>query len=139
VRLSPDNRLVTGGLVVAGPGSLGRAVRSFARRLARFFPGLGQFEAEYVWDGVIASTTTGLPTVTTIAPGLDAAIGCNGRGVALTTALGAELARRLAGAQGGVLPEEDSPKDIAFHRLISLGPSLWLPWSNFRDWIETRR
>jgi glycine/D-amino acid oxidase-like deaminating enzyme len=139
VRLSPDDRLVTGGLVAGGPGALARAARVFLGRLGRRFPALPPLRAEFVWRGTIATTPDFLPRLFQIGPGAYAAIGCNGRGVAMTTTLGRELAPLLAGAIG---PEDlplptSQPQPIRAHWLVRHGPQLWLPWSNLRDRLET--
>ena len=95
VRWSPDGRLVTGGLMLAGPRLAERTARTFTKRLERFFPDIGRVKAEFIWNGVIAVTTDSLPRFISLGPGLDAVIGCNGRGVALTTALGRDIAHAL--------------------------------------------
>ncbi len=141
LRWSPDGRLVTGGMVAFVPGREAEARRSFARRLARFVPGLPPVRAEYTWTGVIAGTPDFLPRMTEIAPGLFGAIGCNGRGVALTTALGREIAALAAGTvEGGdfVLPITP-PRPLPLARLAGIGPHFWLPWSNLRDDCDVRR
>ena len=141
IRWSPDGRLVTGGLVIGGPGAERRAARKFTARLSAFFPGHGPYRAEHVWSGVIAVLPTSLPALFSVAPGLDAAIGCNGRGVALTTAMGRELARHYAGQLAAAdLPLPFRPPAPAPNRrLASIGPSLWLPWSELRDRLDTGR
>jgi glycine/D-amino acid oxidase-like deaminating enzyme len=140
LRWSPDGRLVTGGLVLPGPWGRERAARTFTRRLQRFYPNLAQrIKADFVWNGVIAATMDALPRYLTLAPGLDAAIGCNGRGVALTTSLGREIARLYAGdvtLENFVLPHL-RPHPVPGRRLAQIGPHVWLPWSNFRDRLET--
>jgi glycine/D-amino acid oxidase-like deaminating enzyme len=137
-RWSPDGRLVTGGLVIIGPNPLGRAKRKFSRRLRAFFPSIPAPEADYAWTGVIAVTLDSYPRFLSVAPDMDAVIGCNGRGVALTTALGRELASYYAGETAGefVLPVE-KPKPVPMRRFTELAPSLWLPWSEFRDARES--
>lgn len=140
VRWSPDGRLVTGGLIMPGHGPLKRASRFFSKRLAGFFLELGVVEPDYVWSGVIAATTDSLPRFVALAPGLDAAIGCNGRGVALTTSLGREIAALYSGrigAEAFTLPHEP-PKPVPGRRLAAIGPHLWLPWSEWRDRREAR-
>ncbi|MBB5753720.1 NAD(P)/FAD-dependent oxidoreductase [Prosthecomicrobium pneumaticum] len=135
LRWSPDGRLVTGGMVMPGPGALGRAERGFLARLRRFVPGLGPVRADFVWNGVIAATLDQMPRFVDLAPGLDAAIGCNGRGVALTTALGREIAGLYAGriaAADFPLPH-GRPEKVPGHFMARHGPALWLPWSNWRD------
>lgn len=141
VRWSPDGRLVTGGITPPGPGRRARAARFFARRLQRFFPGAGPLRAEFVWSGVIAVTTDSLPRYMTLAPGLDAVIGCNGRGIALTTALGREVASLLAGrvAPADFAIPHGPPRPVAGRRLAPYAPAFWLPWSALRDRIEAGR
>jgi glycine/D-amino acid oxidase-like deaminating enzyme len=140
VRWSPDGRLMSGGLVFPGPAALGRASRFFARRLSTFFPQLGNVEISYVWRGVISMTFDSLPRFVSLAPGLEAAFGCNGRGIALTTALG----RRIAGRLSGCEPESDFPlpvteaRPVPGRQLSRIGPMLYLPWSEALDWFESR-
>ena len=141
LRWSPDGRLVTGGMVLPGPASLARASRAFLKRLAHFLPGLGTVRADFVWNGVIAATLDQMPRFVELAPGLDGAIGCNGRGVALTTALGREIAGLYAGriaADAFPLPH-GRPEAVPGHFLARHGPALWLPWSNWRDHLESAR
>lgn len=141
LRWSPDGRLVTGGMVLPGPASLARASRTFLGRLRRFLPELGPVRAEFVWNGVIAATLDQMPRFVALEPGLDGAIGCNGRGVALTTALGGAI----AGLYSGALRSDDfplphkAPEIVPGHFLAQHGPALWLPWSNLRDRLESAR
>lgn len=140
VRWSPDGRLVTGGLVAPIGDQRARAARVFTRRLARIIPGLPELRADYVWSGVIAGTPDFLPRMLRLAPGLEAAIGCNGRGVALTTALGRALGPYLAGrvAEADFVLPVTPPRPLPLSRLSTLGPHLWLPWSEARDAFEAR-
>ncbi|MCA0995026.1 NAD(P)/FAD-dependent oxidoreductase [Alloyangia pacifica] len=140
LRWTEDNRLVTGGMVAPLPGRDGLARRGFLARLRAFVPDCPPLRAEHVWTGNIAATLDALPRITELAPGLTGAIGCNGRGVALTTALGRELGRWLAGgsaADGLPLPPTP-PHPIPMARLSGLGPHLWLPWSSLRDRRDSR-
>ncbi|MGA0543133.1 NAD(P)/FAD-dependent oxidoreductase [Neotabrizicola sp. VNH66] len=140
LRWSPDGRLVTGGMVPPLPGRLALARRQFARRLARLVPGLPPIRADYAWTGVIAGTLDFLPRMMRLAPGLEAAIGCNGRGVALTTALGRELGPWLAGR----IPDDDfvlpvtAARPVPFRRIAGLGPDLILPVWSAHDAFEAR-
>ena len=141
VRWSPDGRLLTGGLVVGGPGATARAARKFARRLETYFPEHAPYRTAHVWSGTIAMLPATLPALFSVAPGLDAVFGCNGRGVALTTALGRVVAEHL---QGRIAASEmplpfSSPQAVPWRRLAGIGPSLWLPWSEFRDRLDTGR
>lgn len=95
---------------------------------------------EFAWTGIIAGTLDFLPRMIRLAPGLEAAIGCNGRGIALTTALGRELGPWLSGRTADedfVLPVR-APSAIPFSRVAGLGPHLVLPLWTARDAFEAR-
>ncbi|SDI31368.1 NAD(P)/FAD-dependent oxidoreductase [Alloyangia pacifica] len=140
LRWTEDNRLITGGMVAPLPGRHGLARRGFLARLRAFIPDCPPLRAEHVWTGTIAATLDALPRVTELAPGLVGVIGCNGRGVALTTALGRDLGPWLAGASDAeALPlQVTPPRPIPMARLSGLGPHLWLPWSSLRDRLDSR-
>ena len=141
IRWSPDGRLLTGGLVVPGPASLARAASFFTARLRRYLPGLPPLRAEHVWNGTIAATLDSLPRLYGLGPGLDAVIACNGRGIALTTAMGVEMARLLTGQTREadfVLPRTGTAP-IAGRRLTGWAPAFWLPWNALRDRLEAGR
>lgn len=141
IRWSPDGRLLTGGLVVPGPAPLARAASFFTARLGRYLPGLPRLRAEHVWSGTIAATLDSLPRLYRLGPGLDAVIACNGRGIALTTAMGVEMARLLTGQTREadfVLPRV-ATAPIAGRRLTGVAPAFWLPWNALRDRLEAGR
>mgnify|MGYP002876297120 CR=1 FL=1 len=138
LRWSDDGRLVTGGLVSPAPDRQALARKTFVERLRRFVPDLPEIRAEYAWSGQIAATMDALPRMISIAPGLSGIIGCNGRGVALASALGVETGRLVSGRTDEaafVLPVTP-PRKIPFSRLSGLAPHLWLPWSNTLDRID---
>jgi len=140
VRRSPDDRLMTGGIVPLGPKMSTRASRQFAARLAAFFPDAAPYPISFVWNGLIAQTSNSLPQLYNLGPGLNAVIGCNGRGVALTSSLGKAVAQLISGelsSQDFPL-SETKPKPILRHFFHKIAPSIWLPWASFRDWVETR-
>lgn len=140
LRWSPDGRLVTGGMVPPLPGRMALARALFARRLTQLVPNLPAVQADYAWTGVIAGTLDFLPRLMRLKPGLEAVIGCNGRGVALTTALGVEIGPWLAGriADGDLTLPLTPPRPIPFSRLSGLGPHLILPAWSLRDAYEAR-
>jgi glycine/D-amino acid oxidase-like deaminating enzyme len=138
-RWSPDGRIVGGGLVYPGPFRMARTRTRFEKRLAQFLPELGPIRAEYAWTGTVAVTLDSLPRLFSLADGLWAPIGCNGRGVALTAAFGRELARFLSGAVSAedfVVPVT-TPEPIPLRTFATLGPYFWLPYSEYKDRIET--
>ena len=138
-RLSPDNRLVSGGIAMRNDaGAVQRMAEYFIRRLHRYLPGLPALQAEYAWRGVVATTRDFLPVVWQIEPGLLAPIGCNGRGVAMSTALGRALAAHVATGAPSPLPlVATQPRPL--HRLLQFAPSGWLAWNRWRDWRDDRQ
>ena len=97
-RYDARNRLVTGGAVI-GPGN--KALRIKARvteRLQRLWPQIGDVSFDYVWNGYVGMTTDFLPRMHRLGPDAYGWTGCNGRAVALSIALGGELAKAVHGA-----------------------------------------
>ena len=141
LRWGPGNRLVTGGIVPVGPARMARAHHRFRARLGDFLPALPDLAPEFVWSGTIATYDDALPRYFALAPGLDALIGCNGRGVAMTHALGTAWARLACGATTAAdfpLPAT-LPSRARLRAFASFGPSLWLGWSEFMDKRDARR
>ena len=68
------------------------------KRLAAVFPDLGPLEWEHRWSGWVGMTYDLNPHLHELAPGLWAALGYSGRGIALATMMGRDLAARIAGA-----------------------------------------
>ena len=58
----------------------------------RRFPSLDGVEWQYGWSGYLGLTHDHLPQVQKSAPGFLAAIACNGRGIAMATITGRQLA-----------------------------------------------
>jgi glycine/D-amino acid oxidase-like deaminating enzyme len=102
-RYDAQHRLVTGGSTMwPRPGVEQKIRETAAERLSRWFPQLGRTRFEYVWSGRLAITQDFFPHLHQIGEGAFTWLGCNGRGVALSLAMGRELAR-LAGGE----PAED--------------------------------
>jgi glycine/D-amino acid oxidase-like deaminating enzyme len=72
------------------------------RAMKTLFPQLAGAKLDFVWSGQVAMTADHLPHLHQLAPGVYAALGFNGRGVALTTTMGKFLAQLAGGAE----PEE---------------------------------
>lgn len=135
LRWSRDGRLVGGGAsIFPTAGALPRMAEYFAGKFNEAVPGLPAIRAEFQWRGVIAGTGDFLPRLWQSAPGLYAPIGCNGRGVALTTALGRVFAAYLNDGDARALPVPlQAPKPFPMHALARFGPSLWLAQARWRD------
>lgn len=131
IRLHDDGRLQFG-----GQGSAADAIR----RMQRLFPQLGELETDFSWSGFIAMNAGNSWHIHEPAPGLMALLGCNGRGVALATIHGRELARHANGASASdfVLPKS-APKRIWFHALVRAAVPALIKYAAMRDAIEVRR
>jgi len=109
IRLHPDGRLQSS---ADGPafrvGGSGKPAQA-ARRIAETFPQLGSLDWEFAWAGWIAMTYDQYPHLHRLAPGLWAGLGYSGRGIALATMMGREIAELIAGTDAAVLPLPVTP------------------------------
>ena len=131
-----DRRLVFGSAGFSGelPGTPDR--RRIKQGLSRVYPMLDGINIDYIWGGRIAVTQDHLPHIHQPAPGLWTGLGCNGRGVALSTVLGRLLAQLALGADIGSLPlPVTSIKAFPFHRFHRIGAKAVLHW---RDHLDKR-
>lgn len=94
--------LADGRMLFSGQGPLfGDERRPFVetslRRVVKAFPQIAGTDVESWWSGWMAMNHENSWKLHELAPGLVAMLGCNGRGVALATILGAELAAFMQG------------------------------------------
>lgn len=99
MRFDARHRLVTGGAMVSAFGAERRLRQRIGARLAHVFPALSGARFEHVWDGKVAITRDFLPHFHQIGPDGYAWVGCNGRAVALSHAIGREFARAILGTE----------------------------------------
>jgi glycine/D-amino acid oxidase-like deaminating enzyme len=102
-RTSPDGRFVMGGRGTYRDASTARQIETLRAVSAELYPQLDGTEWEHAWGGFVAVTRDHFPHLHEVAPGIMAALGYNGRGVALATAMGAELAKWASGTPAGQL------------------------------------
>jgi glycine/D-amino acid oxidase-like deaminating enzyme len=103
-RFDRSGRLVTGGALIFDRDFENRLKRRIGERLALLFPQIGEPAFDYVWHGQLSMTEDKLPHMHALAEGVITWVGCNGRGVALGTALGPVLADAALGAAPDKLP-----------------------------------
>ena len=118
-RYDARHRLVTGGAVI-GPGNkVERLKTRVAERLRRLWPQIGDVSFDHVWNGYLGMTTDFLPRIHRLGPDAFGWTGCNGRAVALSIALGDELAKAVRGRPDGelALPFTE-PAPIVAHGLL---------------------
>ncbi|MBP0593779.1 FAD-binding oxidoreductase [Paraburkholderia sp. LEh10] len=131
-RKDAAGRLLLGG---RGPFSDPDSARSWAhleRSLVRLFPQAEGVRIGHRWAGRVAVTRDGIPHLHMPAPGLTIALGYNGRGIAMATALGQELAGHLMGHRPLRFPV--SPiRPIPFHGLQRLYFAAAVTWYRAMD------
>jgi glycine/D-amino acid oxidase-like deaminating enzyme len=138
-RIDPEGRFVMG-----GRGSYGRAavlqrlqaLRDVSRTL---YPQLAEAEWRHAWGGFVAMTTDHFPHLDRIAPGVMAAVGYNGRGVAMATAMGKVLADWAAGMPEAALDfPVTQPRPIPFHFLRKPAVGAAVAWYRLCDRLGVR-
>lgn len=96
-RLTADNRLIMGGASATAGDEHPGLFRHLHRGAKRRFPGFDDLSWQFGWSGYLALTNDHLPAIFKPANGYYAGIGCNGRGIAMATVVGRELAGIVAG------------------------------------------
>ncbi len=136
-RQDAQGRLVTGGALVFDVDSERRLKARISERLQRVFPQIGPVTFDHVWWGYIGMTPERLPRLHELAPGVVTWIGCQGRAVALGTAMGKELAQYGLGRPADELPIPLSPlRPLPFHaavRTLARGMLLLYRWRDIND------
>jgi glycine/D-amino acid oxidase-like deaminating enzyme len=133
-RLDSANRLLIGGRSslrdMQGPEGFGY----LQRYAAKLWPALRHVAWTHGWNGQLGMTTDSYPHLHEPEPDVLMALGYNGRGVAMATAMGGIIARRLAGESVETLemPITDM-KPIAFHGLWPLAVQGRLSWGRLRS------
>ncbi|MGF6768230.1 glycine/D-amino acid oxidase-like deaminating enzyme [Paraburkholderia sp. GAS199] len=135
VRFTADGRIVTGGMApvsqwLAEP----RLLRSLARRMERIFPQLDEVKFDFIWSGGAALTPDFLPRLFEVGKNWFAPLGCNGRGIAMTTSLGQRLASYVVDRDPDILPlPMTSAAPIKAHAFARYAPQLLLPVGILQD------
>ena len=134
-RYDARNRLVTGGALIGT--DTGQLKADVGARLKRLWPQIGEVRFDYVWNGYVGMTTDFLPRIHRLGPDAFAWAGCNDRAVALSIAIGQELARAAQGvaAQDLALPFTEPLPYVAHGMLRRLAPLMLMVYRR-RDAAE---
>jgi len=100
----------------------------------RLWPALKDVAWTHFWNGQLAMTTDHYPHFHEPAPGVLAALAYNGRGVAMATAMGGQIAARVLGTRREDLwmPITDM-REIPFHGLWRKAVGLRIVYGRIRD------
>jgi sarcosine oxidase len=134
-----DNRIITGGKLFFNFNWDARLRAHVAKRLARMFSPVGpDVLFDYVWHGDVAITVDFNPRLNQLVPGILAVTGYSGRGVALSIALGKQLAETAQGVRAA--DDLDIPltpvAPIPLHDLAVPLSRFELLRYRFNDWRE---
>ncbi len=132
-RKDSQGRLLMGGRGLFNDPTSPTDFAHLERSLALLFPQLGPLEFEYRWAGRIAITRDFMPHVHEPAPGLTLALGCNGRGIALCTSLGQQLAGRLCDSHAEFAYPVTPLQRLPMHGLQRLYIGAGVAWYSLLD------
>lgn len=139
-RFDAGNRLITGGMHIFSPGATERVPRAIHRRLVEKLELRDIPPIAYAWSGMAAVAPDFLPHLVDLGSGAIAGFACNGRGIALTTAMGRVIADWATGTDARDLPIPFAPpQKIPFHGLMKHAPNALLPWSMLQDRLDERK
>lgn len=136
-RFDRDRRLISGGMLILSPGAETRVPRAIHRRMAAELNLPDLPPLSHSWSGLASVMPDYLPRLVRLAPGLIAGFACNGRGIAMSTAMGRELALWACGNEQPAVPVRDLHR-LPAHSLMRLAPNALLPISMARDRWELR-
>jgi glycine/D-amino acid oxidase-like deaminating enzyme len=133
-RLDPAGRFVMGGrgdYTEAGTRAQMAALRQASVAL---YPQLAEADWTHAWGGFVAITADHYPHLTPLGEGIMAALGYNGRGVAMATAMGRVLADWATGMPEDALDFPATPlRPIPFHALRRPAVRATVAWYRLRD------
>ena len=108
-RVDAHGRFVMGGRGTYNDRSTQRQIDWLRMISTELFPQLEAAEWQHAWGGFVALTTDHYPHVHELSPGVLAALGYNGRGVAMATAMGRVIANWATGTAANDLDFPVSP------------------------------
>jgi glycine/D-amino acid oxidase-like deaminating enzyme len=135
-RFDPDNRLLMGGRSVQRDVTSPEALRYLTRYATRLWPVLRDVRWTHGWSGRLAYTPDHYPHIHEPDEGVLVCLGYNGRGVAMSSAMGPELARRAMGGRAAAI---DMPittiREMPFHALWRSGVAARVAYGRIRDML----
>lgn len=134
LRVDQAGRLLIGGRGPQRPIADHRSVQYLIDYAETLWPQLRGATWTHGWNGQLAMTKDHYPHIHAPAPGLYACLGYNGRGVALATAMGGEIARLVSGTPArDIAMPVTGIRPIAFHRFWRLGVMAKVMEGRIRD------
>lgn len=136
-RVDENGRVLMGGRSVLSARSGPDPFKGLSQYACRLWPSLGSRRWTHGWNGRVAVTTDYYPHFHEPAQNAIAALGYNGRGVAMATAMGGQIARRILGTPASELdmPVTDI-RPIPFHAFWPVGAALRIAYGRIRDSLK---
>ncbi len=136
-RVDRSNRLLMGGRSRLKPLDTPRDFGDLVAYAARLWPFIDKPRWSHGWNGQLAITTDHYPHLHEPARNVIACLGYNGRGIAMGTAMGAEIARRITGTPAAELDMPVSPiRPIPFHRFWRVGAATRIAYGRARNALK---
>jgi glycine/D-amino acid oxidase-like deaminating enzyme len=122
-RLDGSSRLLMGGRSRLRTLETANDFQDLIAYTKRLWPFIGNPQWTHGWNGQLALTLDHYPHLYEPARNVIACLGYNGRGVAMATVMGAEIARRITGAPAEELdmPVRSALEPIRLHRFWPIG------------------
>jgi glycine/D-amino acid oxidase-like deaminating enzyme len=135
-RIGLDNRLLMGGRSVQRDVTAPETLRYLTAYAERLWPILRDYRWTHGWSGRLAYTPDHYPHIHEPDENVLVCLGYNGRGVAMSSAMGPELARRT---MGGKAAEIGMPittiREMPFHALWRSGVAARVAYGRIRDML----
>ena len=136
-RLDRQNRILMGGRSRQSPISAANDVQWMVDYAQRLWPQIKPFKWTHGWNGQLAITPDHYPHIHEPAPGVLVCVAYNGRGVAMATAMGPQLAKRtLGGGQADIDMPITDLKEIPFHALWKTAVHARVLYGRVRDYLH---
>ncbi|MDH3450826.1 MAG: FAD-binding oxidoreductase [Gammaproteobacteria bacterium] len=137
-RMDHQGRLLLGGRGSVAEPTGAQAFAGLRAQIKALYPQLGEVEFEHHWFGRICITLDKVPHLHQPAPGLTTALGYNGRGVAMATAMGSALANYFVRGDAAELPFPlRTAKKIPLHGIRNQISAATIAYYRVRDLLET--
>ncbi|WP_337997253.1 FAD-binding oxidoreductase [Oleispirillum naphthae] len=136
MRIGPGNRLMLGG---RGTFSEPKELADYRRMVAdlkAFFPETAGTPLDYYWSGRVAMTWDHMPRLHRPAPDMTIALGYNGRGVALGTAMGQAIGAHILDPQTPLPLTFRTIRPLPVHDLHPIYASMAIEYYRLRDSLE---
>ena len=134
-RVDGGGRLLIGGRGPMREIANAAAVPHLLAYAHTLWPALRQVPWTHAWGGRLAMTTDQYPHIHEPAPGIISCLGYNGRGVALSTAMGVQLAQRLLNPSAPFDMPISPMKAIPFHRFWPVAVGAAIARGRFTDML----